>query len=144
MRIASVTGPLTAVAGATTTLGWMWTSLRHPWVWTLVRWTQVTKRSYDVSVRWRKRMTSWFRWPFVFVTTYSPSIFKALQNLFFCNLSIALIEKHPCPSVSVKIVCAGNMAPAWACWKTMFQTDTPATSAGTHQVREKHHHHLQL
>ncbi|MEQ2217078.1 hypothetical protein XENOCAPTIV_014152 [Xenoophorus captivus] len=34
---------------------------------------------------------------------------------------------------SVKIVCAGSTAPAWGCWRTTFQTDTPATSAEIHQ-----------
>lgn len=47
------------------------------------------------------------------------------------------IVKYVCLVVSVKIVCAGSMAPVWDCWKKMFQTVTLATSAETHQVRGK-------
>lgn len=71
-----------------------------------------------------------------------------LLLLLFFNLNKALlfiafecktftIVKYVCLVVSVKIVCAGSMAPVWDCWKKMFQTVTPATSAETHQVRGK-------
>jgi len=61
-------------------------------------------------------------------------LFLKHRILFFKDLHF---YNHACPSLSVKLVCAGSMAPAWACWKTMFPIDTPATSAETHQVREE-------
>lgn len=39
---------------------------------------------------------------------------------------------------SAKTVCAGNTAPAWACWRTTSRTATPATSAGTRPVSGGH------
>lgn len=61
MRIVWATGPLTAVGGVTRTMGWIWTSPHHPWVWTRALWTRATRRLCDASVRWKKRMTSWSR-----------------------------------------------------------------------------------
>lgn len=55
----------------------------------------------------------------------------------FLSLFIYLFWMDTHSSLSVKTVCAGNMAPVWACWKTMFQINTPATSAETHQVRRR-------
>lgn len=75
---------------------------------------------------------SWF----IFATTLKPSFLKAYQAFFIIGAASISILCF----LSVKIVCAGNTAPAWAFWKTMFQTDTPATSVETHQVRKKHRH----
>lgn len=78
-------------------------------------------------------MTSWFRWAFcfVFLILNLALLFIAFESKTFT------IVKSVCLVVSVKIVCAGSMAPVWDCWKKMFQTVTLATSAETHQVREK-------
>lgn len=67
---------------------------------------------------------------FVFLILNQALLFIAFESKTFT------IVKYVC-LVSVKIVCAGSMAPVWDCWKKMFQTVTLATSAETHQVRGK-------
>lgn len=55
------------------------------------------------------------------------SMLARLSRIFLCF--------HAVLSFSVKTACAGSMARAWACWKTMSQTDTLAIFAETLQVR---------
>lgn len=60
---------------------------------------------------------------------------NCLNAQCWCFESLCWMNTHS--SLSVRTVCVGNMAPAWACWKTMFQINTPATSVETHQVRKR-------